>query len=55
VTAIQEAARRTIAAHDTIMLSERDRKLFFDTLINPPPPSERLTRAFAAHKARVKR
>jgi uncharacterized protein (DUF1778 family) len=55
VTAIQEAARRIIAQHETIVLSERDRKLFFDTLINPPPPSDRLNRAFAAHKARVKR
>jgi len=55
VTAIQEAARRTIAEHETIVLSERDRKLFFDTLVNPPPPSEHLTRAFAAHEARVKR
>ncbi len=55
VTALTDAARRTIAEHDTLSLSERDRQAFFDTLINPPSPSERLVRAFAAHTRRVAR
>lgn len=55
MTALTEAARRTIAAHETIMLSERDRTIFFDTLVNPPAPSERLQRAFAEYKRRVVR
>jgi uncharacterized protein (DUF1778 family) len=55
MTALTEAARRTIAEHETIVLSERDRAVFFDTLVNPPPPSERLHRAFAEHKRRVVR
>jgi uncharacterized protein (DUF1778 family) len=55
MTALTEAARRTIAEHETILLSERDRAVFFDTLVNPPPQSERLHRAFAEHKRRVVR
>jgi uncharacterized protein (DUF1778 family) len=50
MTALTEAARRTIAEHETLVLSERDRAVFFDALINPPAPSERLKRAFAAHR-----
>jgi uncharacterized protein (DUF1778 family) len=55
VTALADAARRTIAEHETLMLSERDRQVFFDALINPPRPSERLLRALAAHRRRVAR
>lgn len=52
-TALMEAARRTIAEHETLVLSERDRAVFFDALINPPTSNERLQRAFAEHKRRV--
>ena len=41
------------AAHETLVLSERDRAVFFDALVNPPAPSERLQRAFADHKRRA--
>ena len=53
LTAITDAARRTIAEHETLTLSERDRAAFFEAIINPPAPSERLKRAFAAHRGRV--
>jgi uncharacterized protein (DUF1778 family) len=53
MTALTEAAQRTIAEHETLALSERDRAVFFDALINPPAPNERLRRAFAEHKRRV--
>lgn len=53
VTALAETARRTIAEHETLVLSDRDRKAFFDALIHPPEPSERLKRALAEHKRRV--
>jgi uncharacterized protein (DUF1778 family) len=55
MTALTDAARRTIAEHETIVLSDRDRAVFFDTLVNPPVPSERLQRAFEGHKRRVMR
>ncbi len=53
MTALTEAARRTIAEHETLMLSDRDRAAFFEALINPPEPSERLRRAFAEHGRRI--
>src|SRR6266852_627270 len=55
MTALTDAARRTIAEHETLVLSERDRAVFFETLANPPVPSERLQRAFAEHSRRVVR
>lgn len=53
VTALADTARRTIAEHETLTLSNRDREAFFDALMNPPEPSERLTRALADHRRRV--
>lgn len=53
VTALTDTARRTIAEYETLALSARDRKAFFDTLVNPPEPNERLARALAEHKRRV--
>ena len=53
VTALVDTARRTIAEHETLVLSDRDRETFFNALINPPKPSKRLVRALAAHKRRV--
>jgi uncharacterized protein (DUF1778 family) len=55
MTALTEAARRTIAEHETIVLSDRDRAVFFDMLVNPPALSERLERAIAEHQRRVVR
>ncbi len=52
MTALTDAARRTIAEHETLLLSDRDRAVFFDALVSPPAPSERLQRAFAEHKRR---
>lgn len=53
VTALRETARRTVVEHETLELSDRDRKAFFEALINPPKPSKRLARALSAHKQRV--
>src|SRR3954471_20103311 len=53
VTALTDTARRTIAEHETLVLSDRDRMAFFDALVNPPQPSERLVRALAERKRRV--
>lgn len=53
VTALADTARRTIAEHETLLLSDHDRKAFFDALVNPPKPSDRLARALAEHRRRV--
>jgi uncharacterized protein (DUF1778 family) len=53
VATLADAAQRTIAEHETLVLSERERQAFFDALIDPPRPSKRLVRAFAEHRRRV--
>jgi uncharacterized protein (DUF1778 family) len=53
VTALSDTARRTTAEHETFVLSDRDRAAFFDALVDPPEPSERLVRALAGHTRRV--
>lgn len=53
VTALTETARRTIIEHETLVLSDRDRKIFFEALVKPPKPSERLKRALVEQKRRV--
>jgi uncharacterized protein (DUF1778 family) len=53
LTALTEAARLTIARHETLVLSERDREIFFDALVHPPKPNARLRRAFKAARARL--
>ena len=53
LTVITEATRETIAKHETLVLSERDRAAFFDALVNPPKPNARLRRAFREMRERV--
>lgn len=53
LTTLAEAARRIITRHETLDLSERDRQIFFETLINPAKPSARLKRAFKAERERI--
>jgi uncharacterized protein (DUF1778 family) len=53
MTVLTEAAKRTIAEHEALVLTARDRAAFFNALVNAPEPSERLRRAFAAHKRRI--
>jgi len=53
LSALTEAARQTIARHETLTLSERDRAAFFDALVNAPEPAPRLRRAFAAERESI--
>ena len=46
LTVIVESTRETIAKHEMLVLSERDRAAFFDALVHPPKPNARLRRAF---------
>jgi uncharacterized protein (DUF1778 family) len=55
VTALTDAARRTLAEHDAIVLTDRDRAIFFDALLNPPAPNKRLRKAFREHRRRLGR
>ncbi|WP_084164056.1 DUF1778 domain-containing protein [Skermanella stibiiresistens] len=45
--------KRTIIEHETLTLSEQDRAAFFESLINPLEPNDRLRRAFVDHGRRL--
>ena len=53
LAALVEASRVAIAREETLALSERDRAAFFDMLVQPPQPHERLRRAFQSAEERV--
>jgi uncharacterized protein (DUF1778 family) len=53
LTALTEATQATISRHETLLLSERDRQVFFDALVHPPKPNARLRRAFRSAKERI--
>jgi uncharacterized protein (DUF1778 family) len=55
LTALTEAARRTLAEHASLVLSEADRAAFFDALVHPPRPNARLARAVRKERERVER
>ena len=53
LTVLTEATQATITRHESIVLSERDRKAFFDALVRPPKPNARLRRAFRSAQQRI--
>jgi len=48
-----EAAIRTIEAHSCWVLEDRDRDVFIEALLNPPPPSERMKAAVQRYRQRT--
>ena len=53
LTALAEATHAAILRHESLLLSERDRAVFFDALVHPPKPNARLKRAFRLAEERV--
>jgi len=50
-----EAAKKTIEEHTSWTLSDRDRDVFVQALLNPPRPSIRMKRAVRRYKQQVAR
>ena len=50
IQSADEAALRTIREQQVLTLSERDREVFAEALLNPPPPSKRLLIAARRYK-----
>ena len=53
LTALTQATQQTIARHESLVLSERDRAAFFRALIKAPKPNARLRRAFSSAQQRI--
>jgi uncharacterized protein (DUF1778 family) len=53
VASAQDAARRVIAEHESIVLSREEQLAFVKALLNPPEPNARLKRAAKAYRQRT--
>ncbi len=50
VSSAQDAAKQAIQGHEMMILSDRDRKVFVEALLNPPSPSTKLRAAARRYK-----
>jgi uncharacterized protein (DUF1778 family) len=50
LNAAQEKATAIVQEYNTILASEKDRELFFDALINPQGPNQKLREAAERYK-----
>ncbi len=51
VSSVQDAAKRTVEAHDVIVLSAAESRAFVDALLQPPPVNERLRDSVRRYRA----
>ncbi len=50
INAVQEKANAIIQEHNTILASEKDREVFFNALVNPAGPNQKLRDAAERYK-----
>ncbi len=50
IQAVRKESNKVIEEHEQILVSERDKKKFFDALMNPTVPNEELKKAFILHE-----
>lgn len=55
ISSAQEKANTIIEQHNTFLQSERDREIFFDALMAPPAPNEKLKDAAKLFKEALAR
>ena len=53
VSSALENAEKAIQKHETMALDRRDAKRFFDAIVNPPSPNDKLRTALGEHGKRV--
>lgn len=46
----EERAKIIVQQHEAVLISARDKKLFFDAVMNPPQPNQRLLDAAKRYK-----
>jgi uncharacterized protein (DUF1778 family) len=55
IASVQEAALDTVRAHESLRLSERDRRVFVSALLSSPAPTKALVRAAKRYRERTGR
>jgi uncharacterized protein (DUF1778 family) len=53
IATVLEKAEEIIQRHEEMILSDRDRDIFLDALVNPPVPNEALRKAFQEYSEQV--
>jgi uncharacterized protein (DUF1778 family) len=51
--ASREKAIEVMKERETILATEQDKKIFFRSIVNPPPPNKRLRKAAEKYMAKV--
>ena len=51
VSSVQDAAKRTVEAHEVIVLSATESRAFVDALLSPPPVNARLRDSVRRYRA----
>jgi uncharacterized protein (DUF1778 family) len=54
IFSVEKEAKKIIEEHETMLASQRDRETFFDALMSPPEPNEKLKRAASRYLAFIK-
>jgi uncharacterized protein (DUF1778 family) len=50
---VQEKAKKIVEDHELILASKRDQKIFFQSVMNPQKPNEKLKKAALNYKKRT--
>ncbi len=50
LSTVKKKAEKIVKKHDNFLASERDREIFFEALLNPPKPNDRLKQAAEKYK-----
>lgn len=50
LSSAQEKAKEIIHKHEQIITTERDRQIFFEAMLNPAEPNDKLRKAAAKYK-----
>jgi uncharacterized protein (DUF1778 family) len=53
ISTVQERAYIIIKEHNTILASQKDKEIFFESLSNPKEPSDKLIKAAKQYKALI--
>jgi uncharacterized protein (DUF1778 family) len=50
ISSVQERAEKIIQKHNSVLASKRDKEIFFNAIMNPSEPNEKLKQAAARYK-----
>lgn len=53
IYSVQQQASKIIESNKAILASKKDQEIFFDAIMNPPKPNDKLINAAAAYKEAI--